>query len=502
MKKIGACFWLAGVVSAASAQTNVPVQTNAPAQAGASAVRILSLQECIQEALQHNFDVRVERYNPLIARFGLDAAYAGYDPALNLSGNHSHSDTGGWGTNGISVSDSDYFDSNLGGTLSSGTQYKLDGNVTKYYNQGSEDASGGSVGATLTQPLLKNFWTDQTRLTISSAKNTVKTKDQELRNQLITTVSAVENAYYELIYAREDLSVKQEALALASTQLDEDRQRVKAGSVAERAGTLEQDEKQVAQSRADLIAAQYTLASDENALKMLITDDYLQWHDVDIQPAGSLDAVRQWFDVQASWNQGLTSRPDLIQAKIKLEQQGIQLKYDRNQLFPELDLKGSYGFNGGGQGFDDALSQYATANRPTWSYGAQVTMPLGNVAARSSYKSDQAVEKQEVLQLKQLEQSIMVAIDNAVKLAQSDWESVEASRSARIYAEASLAAEQKKYAVGKSTTFTVLTLQNDLTAARSAEIRAQANYKEALTALAQAEGSTLERRNVNLSDKP
>jgi HAE1 family hydrophobic/amphiphilic exporter-1 len=92
----------------------------------------------------------------------------------------------------------------------------------------------------------------------------------------------------------------------------------------------------------------------------------------------------------------------------------------------------------------------------------------------------------------------MVQIDNAVKQAQSAWESVDATKQARIYAEAALNAEQKKYSVGKSTTFTVLQLQNNLTAARSQEIRALANYNEALSNLAQQEGSTLKRRNLDV----
>jgi outer membrane protein TolC len=92
----------------------------------------------------------------------------------------------------------------------------------------------------------------------------------------------------------------------------------------------------------------------------------------------------------------------------------------------------------------------------------------------------------------------MVDIDNAVGVARSDYESVQANRQARIYAEAALDAEQKKYAVGKSTTFTVLQLQNNLTSARSQEIRALANYNEALATLSQQEASTLERDKIDI----
>jgi outer membrane protein TolC len=314
-------------------------------------------------------------------------------------------------------------------------------------------------------------------------------------------VTAVENAFYELIYARENLQVQQQALALAQTQLNDDKKRVEVGTIAQSGGTIEQDESEVAQNRANLIAAQFTLASDENTLKNLITDNYPQWHDVSLQPTETLTAVRQLFDVQDSWSKGLGQRPDLLQAKLSVEQQGIQLKYDRNQLYPQLDLKGSYGYNGSGRGFDGTFDQYGAADRPYYSYGAALSLPLSNARARNSLKADKATEQQLLLKLKQLEQNVMVQIDDAVKNAQSAWESVDATQKARIYAEAALKAEQGKYAVGKSTTFTVLQLQNSLTSARSQEIRMVANYNEALASLAQQEGSTLERHQLDLHVK-
>jgi outer membrane protein TolC len=488
MKTIGVgLVILSGFLSAAVAQTNAPT-------------RALSLQECIAQALQHNFDVRVERFEPLKSQLSLDAAYAGYDPTLNLSGQHAHNDAygpaGANGYGGFISSDANTFKSDVGGALPTGATYDLFGTVASDYEPHPESTSG-QVGITATQPLLKNLWIDSTRLNITAAKNQMKQSEQGLRLQLITTVTAVENAFYELIYAREDLQVRQQALDLAQTQLDQDRQRVQFGSLAPL--DVQQDEAQVAQNRANLISAQFTLESDENTLKNLITDNYTAWHDTDLVPAGTLEAVRQLLDVQDSWGKGMACRPELLQAKLTLEQAGIQLKYNRNQLFPEIDLIGSYGYNGGGVGYSDTFGQYESANRPFYSYGAQMSYPLSNLGARSNYRSQKAVEQQALLKVKQLEQNIMVDIDNAVKQAQSDWESVGATKQARIYAEAALDAEQKKYAVGKSTTFTVLQLQNNLTADRGAEIRALANYDKDLAALAQAEGTTLERRKVDVT---
>jgi len=473
---------LSGLGLAALAQTNTPA-------------RSWSLQDCIGEALQHNFDVRIERYAPVESQLSLEAAYAGYDPTLTLSGQHAHSDTPA-GTNAASMTDNNSFSTGVGGLLPSGATYNLFGNVDSAYVPYPESTSG-QVGVSATQPLLKNLWMDPTRLNIIAAKSQIKQSVQGLRLQLITTVTAVENAFFELIYARENLKVQQQALALAQTQLDQDKQRVEVGSLAPL--DVQQDEAQVAQSRASLISAQFTLLSDQNALKTLITDNYPAWHDVELEPAGTLAAVRQFMDVQDSWSKGMVCRPELVQAKLTLEQDGIQLKYNRNQLFPEIDLTGSYGYNGGGVGYSETFGQYETANRPFYAYGLKVSCPLSNLGARSAYRSQTAVQQQDLLKVKELEQNIMVAIDNAVKQVESDWESVGATKEARVYAEAALDAEEKKYSVGKSTTFTVLQLQNTLTADRGAEIRALANYNKDLAALAQSEGTTLERRKVDVT---
>ena len=499
MKKIGAILLAAATAVAASAQTNLPPG------------RPMSLQDCFAAALTNNYDVRIERFNPQISQLNLNAAYSGYDPQFTFGGQHQYNDSGAYFQNGQlifpTINSGDTFDSGFSGGTPWGMTYDLSGNisesrVTKGSNTNAfvfPNNSSGSIGLTLTQPLLKNFWIDNNRLKILVAKNQLKSDEQGLRNQLITTLTAVENAYYELIYARENVKVQQEALGLAQTQLDQDQQRVQVGSLAPL--DVQQDQAQVAQSRANLIAAQYTYSVDQNTLKNLLTDNYSQWHDMDIDPTATLEAARQLFDVQDSWSKGMTERPELQQAKLNLERQGIQLKYYRNQLFPEVDLIGSYGLNGAGDQYHDSFSQINDGSRPYYSYGGRLTIPLGNVSARNNLKSGKAAEQQLLLTLKQLEQNIMVDIDNAVKQAQSTWESSEATKQARIYAEAALDAEEKKYAVGKSTTFTVLQLQNNLTSARSQEIRALADYNQALANLAAAEGSTLERQHVDIEGK-
>jgi outer membrane protein TolC len=495
--RIFSFLFLAAFTAAAQTGTNSVTSTNAVL------TRPMSLQDCLQQALQQNFDVQVQRYNPQISLYNLYAAYSGWDPTFNISGQHNYNAYSSTyeainTTNQSpgSVSKVNAFNSDISGALPWGLTYDFNGNINETTGTIQPENSIGSIGVTLKQPLLKNFWIDTTRLNIRVAKNRLKYSEQGLRLQLITSITAAVNAYYELIFAQQNVAVQQEALNLAQTQLDQDKQRVQIGTLA--VLSVQQDESQVAQAEANLIAAQSTLDTDQDTLKNLFTDNYTKWQGVDIRPTGTLEAPEQAFDLQQSWNRGLTERPDLLQAKLNVEQQGIQLKYYRNQLFPELDLTGSYGFAGGSGDFRNTFSQLNEGNSPFYTYGATLTVPLSNVGPRNQYKSTKATLQQILLQLKQLEQNVMVQIDTAVKTAQSDYESVQATRQARIYYEAALDAEQKTYAVGKATTFEVLQYQNNLTAARSQEIRALANYNEALATLAQQEGTTLEKYNINL----
>lgn len=250
-----------------------------------------------------------------------------------------------------------------------------------------------------------------------------------------------------------------------------------------------------------MIAAQRNVAVLENALKQLLTDDFAAWGTGTLELSGTLDAELQFFNLQDSWSKGLTQRPDFLQANLDLEQQGIVIKINRNELYPQVDLKVGGGYAGSSPGFSGVLGDIEQREQPFYYFGGQLTYPLGNRSARNSYRASKAEYAVRQLALKKLEQDIMVEIDNAIKLAQANYERVGATRKAREYAEAALAAEQKKLESGKSTSFFVLQLQRDLTAARSDEIQALVQYKRSLALLAQSEGATFERHQIDLEVK-
>jgi len=482
------------------------------AQSNSIPSQSLSLDESIQMALTNNFAVQIARYNPRFSLYNLRAAYAGYDPLFSVSGQHDFSLSGG-GLDPItklpspaSTSDDNSFRSGItGGLLPWGTTYSVSGNIQETYGLtagGPFDNTRGSVSTTLSQPLLKNLWIDGTRLNISVAKIGLTQSELGLRGQIMDNIHLVELAYYDLIAARENVKVQEQALQLADRLLAENKRRVEVGALAPL--DEKQAASQVAARRADLQVAQAQLATAQNTLKALISDNYRELHGTDLDPSESLAAPLQILNLQDSWGKGMTLRPDLLQLKLDLEKQGVQLRYDKNQLFPQLDLFGTYGHSAGGTvvpEFSDGFDQLRQGNQPFYTYGARLSVPLSNVGQRNIYKASKLRLEQILLSLKQKEQGILTEIDNAVIAARTSHERVGSTREARLYAEAALEAEQKKLENGKSTSFVVLQLQRDLTAARSAEIGALADYNKSLADLAHSEGSTLERRNIDVNVK-
>lgn len=504
--------------------------------------RVLSLEDCIKIALEHNLDVQIRRLDPEVSGFELRASYGGYDPSFSLSGTHSYQlSPGGLDTQGRSYSgtesETDAFGGSIAGLMPWGTRYSFGANLSDrtgtapgtirdtstytlstnvLYDTGGnpalsilstnygtlptrnpfENASADVGFFELRQPLLKNFWIDGTRLQIFLRKKDLQISELLLRQAIIETITKVEQAYYNFIYTEEAVKVQEKALELAQRQVTENRRRVEVGALAPL--DEKQAESAAASRRADLLEAQASRDTQERALKVLLSDDYDEWLPARIRPTESLQAIPQQFDLQESWRKGMSSRPEILQARIAVEQQERQVKYQRNQRFPQLDLVGDVGYIGSDDQLQGAWSQVRNRDNSYYSYGVQLTVPLGGVSARNSYKAAKTTHEQRVLQVKQTEQNVLIEIENAIAEARTSLERVEATRQARLYAEDALKAEEMKLEKGKSTSFVVLDLQSKLTAARSAEIRAQADYYIALAEIARTEGSTLERRRVEL----
>src|SRR5581483_3644810 len=345
----------------------------------------------------------------------------------------------------------------------------------------------------LRQHLLQGLsWTSNRRF-ILLARNNREITDVAFRQQIIFTVTQIENMYWNLVNAYEDVKAKQRAVQLSQELENNNRKQVEIGTLA----PIEviNAESQVASAQQNLIVSQTNLELQQvlmrNALSKNQNDPQLA--SVPIVPTDRMDLPQQEpvTPLQDMINEALQHRPELAIARIDLTTRDITKKAARNALLPTIDLIGNYGGNGLGgvfnplsgtnpgisnTGWSDAVSNIGS--NPSYLVGLSVTIPIRNRAAQADQVRSELEYRQAQVRLQQLQNNIAIDVRNAQYALIQNRARVDAAQKARDFAQQSLVAEQKKFQLGASTTFNVLTALNNLTAAESNLVTAMAAYQQ------------------------
>ena len=495
----------------------------------------ITLEQCIQLAIENNLNLRITNYQPRLAAIGLQSTYSAYDPNFNIGisdGNRINKARQNPLQFEIPTSTTDSFGHNYGlsGMLPTNTRYNLSlsGNESTGFSGAAFGSYGSNARITLTQPLLKGAWSgDRTRMNIRMQKLQIKNSSFSVIRQITQTVSSVELAYYALIASRENVKVAEETLALTEKNFSNQKRRAEVGTLAK--SQLPVLEAELYSQKASLLSVQNSYADSVNTLKRLLTDDFGAVLATKLLPVGELNPVQTVFSRNDSWDKALNQRPEILQSKVSLENEDIRLKFNKNQLYPQLDLRATYGLSGSDSArykyiprtdksgnpvlgsnnqpiLDRLISQDASFSRafgesgdyPYYSVGVTLSIPIPNRSARANYKSSQLQKEMAVLQHKELEQSILVEIDRLIRDAEYRFEQITVTRQARLSSELALENDTKRYNEGAIENYQVLQAQRDLTNRRYSEINAKVQYLTALSRLAQAEGSTLDNNNINV----
>lgn len=271
----------------------------------AEKTRVLTIEEVVQMALTNNLDILISRLNPVIDQFALNGLYGAYEPSFSMSAVHNYNDlpAGIFPQAGLffgaTVENIDSYAPGLTGTLPTGLTYNFTGpisrqNITEFGGTALDYSS--DPGVTLSQPLLKNLWIDNARYQIQVGKKTLKIDQLALRLQIMTVINNIKAAYFNLIFARQNVQVEKEAVQLARETMREDEQRVQVGALAPL--DEKQAESQAASAESDLLTAQTSLALQENVLKSLLAFRLGEWTGVTPVPSEELLAVPENPDVQ------------------------------------------------------------------------------------------------------------------------------------------------------------------------------------------------------------
>jgi outer membrane protein TolC len=508
---------------ASYAQNSTPTNNPPPGLPSGPLTRSLSLRTCFDLALDRNLDLRIEHLQVEMAGDELSSAYGVYSPNFKLDATHDYATVLGdyderkFNSYFTDQNVTDELGIDLNGKVPFGFSYDLSSAVSKDqtftdFRSDPEYATNfpGGIRSTndhdavvdlkLRQHLLKDFWIDADREVLLARRADLKISQQALRFQIMTTLLAVELAYYDLIAAREEVQVQEKTLELRQQFLAETRRRIELGGAAPLDETLAETQLQNTLTR--LAAARGVFFASQNHLISLLTDDFKGWAGDSLQLTDTLQSAPPSVTRSDSFQSALSQRPDLIEARLAVEKTGALVKFRLNQIFPSLDLVGDYGGQGSENHFSGpALGDAFSFRNPEYSYGVVVSFPLDNATARGDYRASKTAKQVAELQLKKAEQAVLLQVADFVSSIDFCFSQVGSTHLARTYAESALETENKKYQDGFATSFEVLQFQETLTAARSAEIRAQVDYNKALAQLAFADGTMLERNRLSLQVK-
>jgi outer membrane protein len=381
---------------------------------------------------------------------------------------------------------------------------------------------------TLSQHLLQGFGFLPNQRFIKVAKNNREISDVAFRLQVITTVNQIQNIYWDLVNAYEDVKVKERSVALAEKTLSDNKKQVEIGTLAPIEIVRAQSDASTRQQ--DLIVSQTNLELQQllmkNAISRSLTDPHLA--DSEVIPTDTMEipdkeAVVPTQDLVAD---ALKSRAELIESRIDLTNRDINNKAAKNALLPSLDLFAFYGATGlGGNqnpvitcvspgvplgclapgtisptGYGHTFDNLFNSTAPDKGAGIQLTIPLRNRAAQADQVRSQLEYRQAQMRLNQLENQVRIEVRNAQFSVQQNRARVEAARAGVELAKQSLDAEQKKYALGASTNTLVLGTQRDLTQSASNLVSSMAAYEKSRVELDRVTGETLIHNGIDIGD--
>jgi outer membrane protein len=344
--------------------------------------------------------------------------------------------------------------------------------------------------------LLRGFGTNVVMAPIRVARAGVALSEWELRERVMDVVARTALVYNDLIFSIENLKVEERSLALANQLLRDNQKRAEIGVMS----PLDITEARAAAAAREegVILARRAVLDNENSLKQLITDEIFGLLKVrlDVAPVDMLQPPA--ITVEQAITLALEKRPDYRQAILELQQQRINFVVTRNNVLPQIDLTASYGLNGLNDDLASSIRNAFEENESEWRAGVVVRVPFPNRLRRGARDAEAYAIARALVDLKRLEQEIVVRVDNARGQIETARERIEATRQSRIFARERLSAEQEKLAAGSTTTFVVLELQKDLAAAEAAELRAITDFNKAVITYEREAGLTLDRNWIEL----
>ncbi len=446
----------------------------------------LTLADCVQRALARNFDIELGRYDTANAAADVSIARAGFDPVFNASSTRSGSryETAtnanyGW-NNRMGLSQHTVTGADI--ALSTGLN-RTKNRLSNPYNP----AYDSDVALTLSQPLLKGAGIAANRAALDQARLGVERTSYLYRGTMMDVVRDTEIAYYQLHFSRRQLSVRRLSLEAAQRLLYENTAKRDKGVYTD-LEVLSADVGVATQQRSVLLAEQQ-LRNSEDALRALVGQFEL---DAPLGETSFEAADDTQPEVTETYTRAKTAQPEYLALQTQIKQLRIQLAATRRNRLPSLDLESTLGYNAQRSSAADAIDDLPGNDGYNWQVGLALSYPIGSRGERAKLIQATNNLSRAELQLRRLEQDILVNARSSVRAVSTSREAVRVATLAVELAQKQYELEKARFDAGKSTARLVLDAQTDLDNARVNLLSSQVDLLTAFSQLRRLEGRSLE----------
>ncbi|MFH0783649.1 MAG: TolC family protein [Pseudomonadota bacterium] len=457
------------------------------AEAGPSPGVKLTLTDAVQLALVNNIGLQLQKDDVVSAKGAKEAAEGEFDIIAKSEGGAANKKMTPL-VQGYSEEDrTAQWSLGLQEKFTTGTEVSLNWKNSRYSSTPTttliDPVYDSGLSLEVRQPLLKGFGVDRQTATLRASEKNVVAATFLVSTEAANLAAKVKGAYWNLVYAWQDKSVKELSLTLARKLLEETEEKIRAGKLA--SVDIYQPQSEIARREEGLISADRAIGLYEDELKLLLNSK--DWHQpfipTDLPPPAQAPPDLKGVEANA-----LNNRPDLRAAELNIEAAKIQEEVALDNTRPSLAFVGLVGQGGTSDTYDDTLSDAVDSPKTQWQAGLTFSVPLQNSGAKGLYRQAGAAHNKAKNSAQLLRLQVQQSVRTTVRDVQLALKAMEATKKTSLATSKRLEAEQAKFDVGRATTFDVLTAQDAYSQTLSQEKQSQVSYALALAELDRIQG--------------
>jgi len=460
----------------------------------------LTLDECIDHALRENLDMKVYHLGLRSYELSTVQAESYFDPSISWRMGRDESVTPNY-FEYFEVKSIERHISNLNFTLGQNLSTGADWGVGFYNtlsksNIETEKNYTSYLGFNINQPLLRGFGKKFNRSNIYLAQINTQSAAHNLENNAINLIYEVQNAYWNFVYARETLKIREISFAQADSLLAYNKKSFEVGILT--ASDVLEARSALVSRQQEVLDQKNQISACEDVLRRLLNITSEEEWDLKLIPIDKPVILPVYIDGEAALEEALNFRPDYKNAQKVLEQNEIYLALAKNSRLPSLNLNTSYNIHGSGSTLSKDMRDLGDTDAYGWQLGLLLSYPLRNRNAKADYEKKQIDIKQALLTLENLKSQIMSEIRTSIRNVNINHEKIDVARLSVEVNELRLKNEEERFRNQLSTSYYVLQFQSDLSNARNIYNKALMDYTLAVAEFQKAKGTLLKDLNISI----